>query len=215
MWSKRRILDIVLATLGLVLLAPVFIAVAIAIWLEDRGPVLFKQRRLGRRGKIFEVLKFRKFSTTAGAGSILTLANDDRYSLVGRFLEKTKLNELPQLINVIRGEMALVGPRPEIEAFEHCYTGRYAQLLEHAPGIFGPSQTAFRNEAAMYPPDTDPKDFYEQVIFKGKADIDLQYYPNASIAGDVYWIWHSLLAVATDARSSERGAPPIYSSLQR
>ena len=215
MWSKRRSFDIGLATLGLALLAPVFVVVAIAIWLEDRGPVLFRQRRIGRRGKVFEVLKFRKFSMNANDGPILTLANDDRYSRVGRFLERTKLNELPQLVNVLRGEMAVVGPRPEIEAFEHCYSGRYAQLLDHAPGIFGPSQTAFRNEATMYPPDIDPKTYYETVIFKGKADIDLAYYANASLAGDIYWIWRSLIAVAAKSGGSRPGASPAHSPLQQ
>jgi len=215
MWSKRRIMDIVLATAGIIILAPVFIVIAIAIWVEDRTPILFKQRRLGRYGEVFEVLKFRKFSKTAGTGSIVTLANDDRYSRVGRFLEKTKLNELPQLVNVLRGEMSLVGPRPEIEAFQHCYTGRHAELLEYSPGIFGPSQTAFRNEAAMYPPDTNPNDFYEQVIFKSKADIDLEYYPRASVFSDIYWICSSLLAVVTDARGIERVLPPAHSPLRR
>jgi lipopolysaccharide/colanic/teichoic acid biosynthesis glycosyltransferase len=84
---------------------------------------------------------------------------------LGRILDKTKLNELPQLLNVLNGEMSLVGPRPEIPDFEHCFRGRYRQLLNYTPGVFGPSQSAFRNEAAMYPTGQDMNRFYERIFF--------------------------------------------------
>jgi lipopolysaccharide/colanic/teichoic acid biosynthesis glycosyltransferase len=128
---------------------------------------------------------------------------DDLYSRVGKILDKTKLNELPQLVNVLRGDMSVVGPRPEVPDFKHCFAGRYSELLDYAPGIFGPSQSAFRNEAAMYPPGQDMKSFYERVLFPRKAEMDLQYYRHATIGGDLYWIFRSLVAVAGVYRSSQ------------
>jgi lipopolysaccharide/colanic/teichoic acid biosynthesis glycosyltransferase len=193
---RKRLFDITVASIALILSLPFMLAIALAIWLEDRGPILFRQKRIGRGGRLFRVLKFRKFSTRRDEdGSILTIAGDPRYSRVGRFLEATKLNELPQLINVIRGDMSLVGPRPEIPDFLHCYQGRYQRLLDFAPGIFGPSQCTFRNEQAMYPVGRDPRAFYEEHLFTGKADIDLAYYPEATVLDDVGWIGRSLVAV--------------------
>lgn len=206
MKTKKRLIDILLSSLALVAFFPVFLLIAAAIWLEDRGPVVFKQKRLGRNGQIFEVYKFRKFANRATiSGSILTLEYDERYSRVGRFLEKTKLNELPQLLNVLRGHMSVVGPRPEIMDFRHCFSSRYSQLLEFTPGIFGPSQSAFRNEAAMYPSGQDAKSFYEQVLFKRKAELDLEYYPQATNFGDLYWIVRSLAATIKNEHGTSRG----------
>lgn len=208
---RKRIFDVSVASLTLVACLPLLVLIALAIWLEDRGPVFFRQERIGRKGRVFRVLKFRKFSARSNdAGPILTIAGDSRYSRVGRFLEATKLNELPQLVNVIAGDMSLVGPRPEILDFLHCYQGRYQRLLDFAPGIFGPSQCVFRNEQAMYPAGRDPRAFYEEHLFTGKADIDLAYYPNATVRDDIRWIGRSLAAVC---RRSEAPIPSSNLSL--
>jgi NDP-mannose synthase len=114
-------------------------------------------------------------------------------------MEVTKLNEIPQLVNVIKGEMSMVGPRPETPEFEGCFSGPYQRLLDYSPGIFGPSQCAFRSEAAMYPADCDRRDFYEKVLFPQKAELDLRYYPQATLRGDLYWICRSLLAVMSES----------------
>ena len=134
---------------------------------------------------------------------MLLTRSDERYSTVGKILDKTKLNELPQLVNILRGEMSVVGPRPEIPQFEHCFSGRYRVLLDYLPGIFGPSQSVFRDENEMYPPGGDMKSFYEQVLFQQKAELDLQYYRRATAISDLYWIFRSLLAVVGAYRSTQ------------
>ncbi len=209
MTRQKRIFDIVISAATVTAFAPVFALIAIAIRIEDGGPALFRQPRIGLRGKTFETLKFRKFSqSSTSGGSIVTLLDDDRYSRVGRFLEKTKLNELPQLINVLMGDMSIVGPRPEILAFRHCFAEHNSKLLEFAPGIFGPSQSVFRNEAAMYPAGQDPALFYERVLFQQKAAIDLAYYPSASLTSDIHWILRSLGAVLSIHRPGSSGMTP-------
>ena len=115
---------------------------------------------------------------------------------VGRFIERTKLDELPQLWDVLRGAMALVGPRPEVPEFSDCYTGRYAELLRWCPGVFGPAQLMFRHEADLYPANQCPLEFYRSTLFPAKAELDLMYYPRRSLTGDLLWIARCLGAVA-------------------
>lgn len=203
MISQKRALDIAVAGTALTLLSPVLLLVALAIKLEDRGPAIYRQKRLGRNGRTFTVLKFRKFLADA-SGPMLPLHDDDRYSKVGRILEVTKLNELPQLFNILKGDMSLVGPRPEIVEFKHCFQGEYSALLDYAPGLFGPSQTAFRNEAAMYPVGEDNHEFYERVLFPRKAELDLAYYRRATSVSDAYWMARSLIAVMAQFVNPER-----------
>jgi NDP-mannose synthase len=188
--GRKRRLDAILSSAAIVTLAPISLLIAAAIWLEDGRPVIFKQKRLGRGGRTFTVYKFRKLACSSAATEA-----EPPYTRVGKFIEATKLNEIPQLVNVIRGDMSLVGPRPEVPEFEHCFSGTYRRLLDYSPGIFGPSQCAFRSEAAMYPGDCDRRAFYENVLFRQKAELDLQYYPRATLRGDLYWIFRSLLAV--------------------
>jgi lipopolysaccharide/colanic/teichoic acid biosynthesis glycosyltransferase len=193
---RKRLLDAISSSIALVLLSPLLLLIAAALWLEARGPVIFRQRRLGRGGRIFTVYKFRKLACRSGeCGTMSPIGIEPPYTRVGKFLEATKLNEIPQLFNVIRGEMSVVGPRPEVPEFQHCFSGPYRRLLDYPPGIFGPSQCAFRSEAAMYPPGCDMRRFYEEVLFPQKAEIDLKYYSRATICGDLYWICRSLLAV--------------------
>jgi lipopolysaccharide/colanic/teichoic acid biosynthesis glycosyltransferase len=195
MRPAKRIVDAIVSLLAIAALFPVFAIVAVAIWVEDGRPVIFKQKRLGRNGSMFVMYKFRKLRESDNSRSTPILHDDNRYTNIGRILDRTKLNELPQLLNVAMGDMSVVGPRPEIPEFKHCFSGRYHQLLGYTPGIFGPSQSAFRNEAAMYPPGQDMQTFYEQVLFPQKAEIDLRYYPQANLARDLYWVLRSLAAV--------------------
>lgn len=196
MTVQKRLLDIGIAVFGLLLSFPLFALIAVAIWFDDGRPIIFRQRRIGRNGHIFYINKFRKFANDDfSSAPHFTLVNDERYSRVGKFLDKTKLNELPQLINVLRGDMSIVGPRPEIPAFSHCFEGQHKALLEITPGIFGPSQTMFRNEADMYPPGRDANEFYESVLFPRKAELDIEYYARATIFSDLSWVIRSLVAV--------------------
>jgi lipopolysaccharide/colanic/teichoic acid biosynthesis glycosyltransferase len=191
-----RALDILLAVIGLVVLSPVMLIIATATILESGRPVLFSQIRLGRDGRHFRMYKFRKFRPDCSASGLpLTLCNDDRTSNVGRFLAITKLDELPQLYNILRGDMAFVGPRPESLAFAGCFDEQHQAVLDYKPGIFGPSQAAFRSEAKLYPENEDLISFYREVLFPLKASLDLEYYPRRTLFKDLAWIVRGVLAV--------------------
>ena len=191
-----RVLDVVFAVVSLIALWPVITLISVAIVLESGPPVFYRQIRIGRGGRHFAMLKFRKFGPRVGDdGSPLTLENDPRMTRVGRFLAATKLDELPQLFNILRGDMSVVGPRPESLAFEDCFEGRAVQLLAFRPGIFGPTQVRFRHESRYYPSDGDPIRFYRQTLFPAKAALDLGYYPRRTIGSDVAWIFRGILAV--------------------
>jgi lipopolysaccharide/colanic/teichoic acid biosynthesis glycosyltransferase len=194
-------LDRLIALLALVITAPLMILIAAAIVIESGQPVFFSQERIGLSGCRFRMYKFRKFPSTVGRDTLpLTLANDKRCTRVGSLLAKTKLDELPQLWNVLTGDMALVGPRPEVPDFAACFTGPYRRVLEFRPGIFGPSQAVFRDEAALYPPHQDPRDFYLRALFPAKAALDLAYYPSRTLYRDAAWVLRGLLAVCGSKR---------------
>lgn len=185
----KRIFDIFLALIGLIIAAPIMLIIAIAIKLDSPGEVFFKQERLGRGGKTFKLYKFRKFPSDWGTkGPGVTVARDARMTRVGRILERTKFDELPQLWNILKGDMSFVGPRPETLRYAHLFKGEFKKVLDYVPGIFGPNQVAFRNESAMYPPDVDPEEFYQKVLFPKKAKNDLKYFENANIFSDIMWI---------------------------
>ncbi len=148
MRDPKRVLDLVGATLLALLLVPVIVGVAIAIKLESRGPVFYRCRRVGIGGAGLRIVKFRKMHDGA-TGSKLTVANDPRFTRLGLFLARTKLDELPQLWNVIRGDMSLVGPRPEDAEFVEHQADRYRTILKVKPGITGLCQLAFVREAEV------------------------------------------------------------------
>ena len=191
-----RVPDRIVAMIVLVAAAPLFALIALAIVLESGFPVFFSQTRIGYRGKRFRLYKFRKFRRDIGNdGLLLTLANDRRMTVAGRFIERSKLDELPQFWNVLRGDMALVGPRPEVLDFADCFAGPAGRVLAFPPGIFGPSQAAFHNESSLYPPACNPHAFYREVLFPTKAAIDLEYYPNRTFTRDLLWIARCVSAV--------------------
>ncbi len=142
---SKRILDILISVSLLILLSPVMLVLAAVIKLDSRGPVLYRSRRVGRLGREFAMLKFRKMRDDA-AGPRLTSLNDDRLTRIGSFLTRSKLDELPQFLNVLRGEMSLVGPRPEDPAFVALHSAQYGAVLRAKPGITGLSQLAFARE---------------------------------------------------------------------
>ncbi len=155
--------------------------IAIAIRLDSPGSVIFSQQRLGQHGRRFKMHKFRKFPDNWGSkGPGVTMQGDARMTKVGRFLEKTKLDELPQLWNILRGEMSFVGPRPECERYADLFTGEYSAVLNYRPGIFGPNQITFRNEAEVYPIDQNPETYYRMVLFPKKARADLAFFETAN-----------------------------------
>jgi len=206
--SAGRILDLALASVGILLLSPVLALICIGILLEDGRPIFFSQTRLGLKGRHFKIYKFRKFYKTIDKTLPLTLNHDPRMTRFGRFLARTKLDELPQFWNILKGDMSFVGPRPESTDFADCYTEEYQKLLEYKPGIFGPSQVAYRDECLLYPANEDPLQYYRAVLFHQKANNDLAYYPRRTIAGDLKWIIIGLLAVVRISPTAQASARP-------
>lgn len=204
-FDARRVIDMLCVGLAMALLSPVFVIVALVILLESGRPILFSQLRLGRRGEPFRIYKFRKFGPNCGNdGSPLTLASDERMTTAGRFLAATKLDELPQLWNVLRGDMSLVGPRPESLSFSDCFRDGFEKVLEHKPGVFGPCQVLFRHESRMYPTDAPAADFYREVLFPAKAGIDLAYFPHRTLASDFGWIARAAHVIAVECWTALR-----------
>jgi len=203
--SPQRIFDVCVASIALVLLSPVMLLIAVAVWLETGRPIFFAQNRIGQHGRPFLMYKFRKFGAACGvSGSPLTRPNDDRLTSVGRILALTKADELPQFYNVLIGDMSIVGPRPESLAFEDCFQRGFDRLLEYRPGLFGPAQIMFRHEQRFIPPGVDLIEFYRTVLFPLKATIDLDYFTHRSFAGDLVWIVRGVFAVIGVAPAMER-----------
>jgi lipopolysaccharide/colanic/teichoic acid biosynthesis glycosyltransferase len=194
----KRLFDISLACLGLFIAAPLMGIISLAIWLESPGNVIFAQERVGHNGKPFKMFKFRKFPTFwKDDGPGVTLKGDARMTRVGAFLERTKLDELPQIWNILKGEMSFVGPRPENTRYRDLFRGKYEKVLNFMPGIFGPCQVAFRNESELFPHDEDPEEFYRRVLFPDKAQRDIAYFQNSNCLTDIFWMfkgtWVSLI----------------------
>lgn len=198
--SLRRTLDILFAGITASILAPVFLIVAAAIWIESGRPILYSQLRLGQNGRPFRIYKFRKFRPNCDLnGYPLTMDGDGRLTAIGRLLAATKLDELPQLWNVLRGDMSLVGPRPESLAFIDCFRNGFEKILEHKPGLFGPCQVLFRHENRLYPTNVSAAEFYRETLFPEKAKIDLAYFSHRTLASDLGWILRAAKVIAVDS----------------
>lgn len=190
----KRLTDVALAILGLVLCAPIILVIVVLLRLEEPGNPIFSQERVGKGGKRFRIYKFRKFPITWGTkGPCVTVSGDARMTPLGAILERTKLDELPQFWNILRGEMSFVGPRPESLRFAELFHGEFAEVLEYVPGIFGPNQIEFRNESAMYPPDEDPEVYYRSELFPRKAKNDIRYFRESNWFSDLLWIFRGVL----------------------
>jgi lipopolysaccharide/colanic/teichoic acid biosynthesis glycosyltransferase len=189
----KRIIDLTLSAIGLLIAAPIMAAIAVLVWLDSPGPVFFAQQRLGLHGQLFWLYKFRKFPANwSGAGPHVTTAGDIRMTRIGAILERTKLDELPQLWNILRGDMSFVGPRPESTHFADLFEGQHAAVLGFRPGLFGPA--IIRNESQLYPAEESPEAYYRRVLFKLKADRCLAYHPNANCLTDMIWILRGVAA---------------------
>jgi len=199
----RRSLDIAGAGLAVFLLAPAALIVMLAIWIEGRRPILFSQLRLGQGSRPFRMYKFRKFRCDCDdCGCPLTMEDDGRLTRVGRVLAATKLDELPQLWNVLRGDMSLVGPRPESLAFSDCFRNGFERIHKHKPGLFGPCQVLFRDENKLYPAGVTAVEFYRQFLFPTKAKIDLAYFEHRTLVSDLGWILRAVWVIVAGARSN-------------
>ena len=181
--AAKRIIDCLVAGLLLVALLPLIVLVAIAIKLDSPGPVFYRCRRVGFRGSELAMLKFRKMTQGAG-GLALTTAGDARFTRVGRLLAATKLDELPQLWHVLRGEMSLVGPRPEDPEFVALYPAQYDAILNVKPGVTGLCQIAFIRESKLLDPD-DAVASYITRLLPAKVELDVLYAQQRSLRMDL------------------------------
>jgi lipopolysaccharide/colanic/teichoic acid biosynthesis glycosyltransferase len=179
----KRGLDLAAAAIMLILLSPLIALVAAAIRLDSRGPAFYRCRRMGFGGREFNMLKFRKMVHDAGGGA-LTAPEDVRFTRLGRLLAKTKLDEIPQLWNVLKGQMSLVGPRPEDKGFVALRQDEYRQILTVRPGITGLSQLAFARESEILDP-TDRHGHYVSKLLPAKARMDCLYVSRRSLGMDL------------------------------
>ena len=190
----KRAFDVTVAAIGLVALAPLFLLIAAAVRAESAGPAWFRQTRVGRLGRPFTILKFRTMQTTSGSSAVLlTIDPDPRLTRVGAFLRRYKLDELPQLLNVLAGEMSLVGPRPEIPEFVNHYSPELRTIiLSVRPGITDTASIAFRHESAILARYPDPRQAYVDYIMPQKLEHCRRYIETRSMGMDLRILFKTL-----------------------
>lgn len=197
--ALKRAMDIVISGGALAVLWPVLLLIAVAIKIDDPGPVFYRQVRVGRDGKEFRIFKFRTMVVDADKkGLQITVGRDNRITRMGRLLRKTKLDELAQLINVFVGEMSFVGPRPEVPKYVNLYTPYQRQVLLVRPGITDYASIAYRNENDMLEDAEDPEKMYIDVIMPDKIELNMKYLHEISPLADIRLIFSTIAAVIRD-----------------
>jgi len=203
----KRALDILAATAGLTLLSPVFGLVACCIKVTSHGPVLFRQVRIGQGARPFQILKFRSMMMQSSNRDLkITVAGDSRVTPIGRFLRRYKVDELPQLWNVIRGDMTLVGPRPEVPVYIEDYTPEQRMVLSARPGITDPASLAYRHEEENLAGQADPEQFYRTKILPDKLVLNRAYLEKITLQNDIRIIVKTISSSFVLAEKQERDA---------
>ena len=193
----KRIFDLLLTLPAILLLLPVLAAIALWVWLDSKGPILFRQARMGRDGELFDLLKFRTMKTERNPDAPrVTASNDERITRSGRFLRHYKLDELPQLVNVIAGQMSLVGPRPEVPDFADIYDSEAGRrILSVKPGLTDIATLEFRNEESLLAGYDDVTLAYRNNVLPKKIGLQLDYVNRRSLFLDVQIIFRTLRAI--------------------
>ena len=194
---RKRLFDMVCAALGLLVLSPVLLVCALLVGLTSPGGVLFRQERIGKDGVPFTIYKFRSMRKD-NAGLKISTSRDTRITPVGRVLRKTKLDELPQLWNVLKGDMSFVGPRPEVREYTDLYAPEQRQVLMVRPGVTGLASIRYRNENELLTASSDPNRTYIDEVMPAKLALDLKYIPRACVSYDIKLIWETLVTVVRD-----------------
>ena len=190
----KRIFDFICSTAGLIVLSPILIVIAVKIKTGDNGPVFFKQIRVGEKNKEFEILKFRTMVVDAEKlGRQITVGNDSRITKIGAFLRKYKLDELPQLINVFKGDMSLVGPRPEVPRYVKLYNEEQKKVLEVKPGITDLASIRYRDENELLGKAENPDNLYINTIMPDKLALNLEYIHKNNVFFDIYIILKTII----------------------
>ena len=197
----KRMLDLAVSLIGLICLLPLLLLVAVLIKLDSTGPVLFRQTRMGMRFRPFQILKFRTMVQDSSRGQSITVGDDPRITRVGRFLRKTKIDELPQLINVFKGEMTFVGPRPEVPQYVELFRQDYEEILKIRPGITDLASIKYRNEAALLGQSKNPEEEYVTRVLPDKISLGREYVRCSSLAFDLRLIFRTFLKLIQEVRS--------------
>jgi lipopolysaccharide/colanic/teichoic acid biosynthesis glycosyltransferase len=195
----KRLFDIIASGLGLLVLSPLFLVLAIWIKLDSKGPVFYRQVRVGKDNKDFRIFKFRSMRVGSDKGSLVTIGGrDPRITRSGYIIRKLKLDELPQLINVFVGDMSLVGPRPEVRHYVNYWTPEQMRVLDVRPGITDPASIKFRNENELMEQAEDPEDYYINVIMQEKLKLYLDYVDHHTFWGDIVLIFKTFWVIITE-----------------
>lgn len=193
----KRLIDFAASTAGIVLLSPLLLVAAVLVRLSSPGPVLFRQERIGRGFRPFTIYKFRTMVVDAPKlGAAITCGDDPRITTVGRFLRKTKIDELPQLFNVLRGDMSLVGPRPEVPRYVEMFRDDFAEILAVRPGITDLASITYRNESDILGRARDPQAEYVERILPDKIRLAKEYRHRSSVLFDLHLIVRTIAAIA-------------------
>lgn len=192
----KRFFDLSVSLFGIIILSPILIMISILIKIDSRGPVFFKQVRVGKDGKHFKIFKFRTMVVDAERkGMQITVGKDPRITRIGHILRKAKLDELPQLFNVFLGEMSFVGPRPEVPRYVEMYNESQKNILKVLPGITDLASIEFRNENDILAKSSDPEATYINEIMPKKLDLNAEYIRNLSVIYDIKLILRTILVV--------------------
>lgn len=192
----KRLFDIIASGLGLIILSPLFLVVAVWVKLDSPGPVFYKQIRVGRNNKDFFLYKFRSMRVGSDKKGLITIGgHDPRVTRSGYYIRKYKLDEFPQLINVFKGEMSLVGPRPEVRKYVDLYTPEQMHVLDVRPGITDLASIRYRNENELLEQASAPEQYYRDVVMQDKLRINLEYVRNHSFLGDIRLIFNTFIAI--------------------
>ena len=184
--ASKRLLDVTVATLGLIGLLPLVMLCALLVHIQSSGSIIYRAKRVGRGGRIFAMYKFRTMVENAESlGPGLTIYRDSRITKLGRFLRRTKWDEIPQFLNVIKGDMSIIGPRPEIPEYVKYYNENQKRVLQVRPGITGPVQVTNYDEEKKLKDQTDPERYYITQLMPRKLEIDLGYIEKQSIVSDL------------------------------
>lgn len=191
----KRIFDILFSIIGLIFFAPCFLFISIFIKVDSKGPVFFLQERVGRNGVLFKIIKFRSMITDQNYNSTITTVNDNRITTIGKIIRKLKIDELPELLNILIGDMSFVGPRPDVPGYADLLVGEDKLILKLKPGITSFASLKYINEEVILASVEDPISYNKEVIFPDKVKLNLNYYYNHNIWIDIKVIFATIFHI--------------------
>ena len=192
----KRLFDFILSFTGLILLSPFLLFISILIKITNNGSIFFVQERVGKNGSLFKMIKFRTMYTDHNDNNTISVKGDSRITKLGFFLRKYKIDELPELINVLFGDMSFVGPRPDVKGYADKLKGDHRKILKLRPGITGPASIKFINEELLLSQQKNPKYYNDNVIYPEKVRINLDYFYNNSIWIDFKIIFATIFRIS-------------------